>query len=154
MKLFLLPAFLKILQGNLTWKNFLFSLNFDDPWWQLSNGFELNCFVIVRHLTVSCVKWLAKPIQYSRDVIDITLTSSSGPCCVPPPPSKGEKLNLKYEPWTWLVRGIGYLIYTVLFCSSVVHLFEYIEEGMKRIQDSLKTEKSSWCGAIWVRKEP
>ena len=31
----------------------------------------------------------------------------------------------------------------VLFCSSIVHLFEYIEEGMKRIQDSLKTEKSS-----------
>ncbi|XP_078369274.1 uncharacterized protein LOC144653204 isoform X2 [Oculina patagonica] len=27
--------------------------------------------------------------------------------------------------------------------SSIVHLYEYIEEGMKRIQDSLKTEKSS-----------
>lgn len=27
--------------------------------------------------------------------------------------------------------------------SSIVHLFGYIEEGMKRIQDSLKTEKSS-----------
>ena len=43
---------------------------------------------------------------------------------------------------------------TVLFCSSIVHLCGYIQEGLRRLQESLQSEKASNCKAVgdWVKR--